>query len=76
MKKPGWARMKIRFYLATCWSSGENDGAYIEGVNWLHDKLLMASVCVHNWFVQPFFEDEVFPYRILEIYEDGQEHGE
>lgn len=69
MKRPKWAKMKVRMYLATCWSSGIEEGPTMVGVNWFNDKLLMACVWFHNWFVQPFFEQVGFPYTILEIHD-------
>lgn len=72
MKRPAWARMKVRFYLATCWASGLDDECpEIEGVNWFHDKLLFVCIWFHNYFIQPFFPTNVgFPLVILEQYED------
>ncbi len=70
--RPKWATMKIRFYLATCWCSRDEDCPDIQGINWFNDKLLFFCVWFHNWFVQPFFENSGFPFTILEIYEEDE----
>ena len=74
MSKPEWATAKVRFYLATCWYGG-GDCPDVEGINWFHDKMLDACTLFHNWFVQPFFERDGFPFRVLEIY-DGFDMSE
>ncbi len=70
-KRPEWAHAKVRFYFATCWvSSLDDECPDMAGINWFHDKLLIACTWFHNFFVQPFCPDNVgFPMRILEVYD-------
>ena len=42
----------------------------IQGVTGFHDFLLLhVDVPIHQWLIQPFFKEEEFPFRILEVYE-------
>jgi hypothetical protein len=70
-QRPEWATAKIRMYFATCWYGVEDnqEGPSIEGLHWWDDLLLVVCTWFHQFFVQPFFEREGFPFRVLETYE-------
>lgn len=69
-KRPEWATAKVRFYLAMCWYGQEvgQPCPSMQGVRWWDDYLLVACTWLHDYFVQPFCEQEGFPLRIVEQY--------
>lgn len=72
MKRPAWARMKVRFYIAVCWVPDLDDERQkIVGVNWFHDKLMFVCLWFHEYFFERFCPDKTaYPLAILERYED------
>ncbi|MBQ4566619.1 MAG: hypothetical protein IJA79_00645 [Desulfovibrio sp.] len=71
MKKPYWATAKVKFYLATCWARDlHTDEPWIEGVDWINDKLIFLCAWYHRCFIQPFLEVEALPLKILEMYKE------
>lgn len=71
MKRPEWARFEVRLYFSRCWLGEDENGVpTAQGVTTFHDFLLRyVDVPIHQWFIQPFFREEGFPFRILKEYE-------